>query len=295
MSDTAMGLRTHHLVKMRPPKSPGQSYQELAEIHARAEHQALVRGELFYVDPPMMELAVAASATLPDFRMNWEDIPAPEGLIYLGKPVAALDEDRSQVFISAISWYAWKRVAILTYYADRDSYVSGGYEHFGRSLPPAFFFTSGAITFPESSESMAAEFHAGPDDRNLSAAEMDEINGMANLMAVLKTVWLLMFQPLADVTIADVSRPAPAQATRPGRRPSRIKDQVRVIQLRRPPSTGAGASDREYHHQWMVRGHWRQQWYPVRQVHRPIWIAPHVKGPEGRPLLGGEKVYHWKR
>jgi hypothetical protein len=69
-----------------------------------------------------------------------------------------------------------------------------------------------------------------------------------------------------------------------------------VIELRRPKtSSGPGDGDREYHHQWIVRGHWRQQWHPKRQVHRPVWIAPHIKGPEGAPLIGGEKVYALKR
>jgi hypothetical protein len=54
-------------------------------------------------------------------------------------------------------------------------------------------------------------------------------------------------------------------------------------------------SERDYQHQWVVRGHWRQQWYPSRNVHRPIWITPHIKGPEGAPLLGGERVFHWKQ
>jgi hypothetical protein len=44
-----------------------------------------------------------------------------------------------------------------------------------------------------------------------------------------------------------------------------------------------------------VRGHWRQQWYPSIQDHRPVWIAPHRKGPEDAPMLGGEKVYQWSR
>lgn len=35
---------------------------------------------------------------------------------------------------------------------------------------------------------------------------------------------------------------------------------------------------------WTVRGHWRKQWYPSDQVHRPLWINPYVKGPEDKPL-----------
>jgi hypothetical protein len=72
---------------------------------------------------------------------------------------------------------------------------------------------------------------------------------------------------------------------------------VRVIALRRPnkPASEAGTSERDYHHQWVVRGHWRNQPYKTQGIVRPIWIAPHSKGPEGAPLLGGERVLHWKQ
>lgn len=52
---------------------------------------------------------------------------------------------------------------------------------------------------------------------------------------------------------------------------------------------GRGAT-REYRHRWIVRGHWRNQYYPSRNDHRPIWIDPHLAGPEDKPLLGGERV-----
>jgi hypothetical protein len=72
-------------------------------------------------------------------------------------------------------------------------------------------------------------------------------------------------------------------------------DEVRILKLRRAPrdkheTTSPG---HEYHHRWIVRGHWRNQYFPSRDGHKPIWIAPHVKGPEDAPLLTGEKVYSW--
>jgi hypothetical protein len=34
-----------------------------------------------------------------------------------------------------------------------------------------------------------------------------------------------------------------------------------------------------------------QAWGHRRELRRPVWISPHVKGPEGASMLGGEKVY----
>ena len=72
---------------------------------------------------------------------------------------------------------------------------------------------------------------------------------------------------------------------------------VRYIDLRRARTEPSDHTDdeprtstREYRHRWIVRGHWRNQWYPSRNDHRPIWIDPHFAGPEDKPLLGGERV-----
>lgn len=35
---------------------------------------------------------------------------------------------------------------------------------------------------------------------------------------------------------------------------------------------------------WIVRGHYRAQWYPKSQSHRVIWVAPYLKGPEDAPI-----------
>ena len=108
--------------------------------------------------------------------------------------------------------------------------------------------------------------------------------------------WLLMGQTLV--------RSEPLTAPRAARRriardDPHLEPTVRYIDLRRArtelPDHGAitdepRTSGREYRHRWIVRGHWRNQWYPSRNDHRPIWIDPHLAGPEDKPLLGGERV-----
>ena len=119
----------------------------------------------------------------------------------------------------------------------------------------------------------------------------DDRHGLEPIVRLVRASWLLMQQPLALSSEVEPDRRAQKRLRRAGYEPK----PVRVIELRRPVHGGSGDGSREFHHQWIVRGHWRQQWYPAREVHRPVWIAPHIKGPEGAPLLGGEKVYAWKR
>jgi hypothetical protein len=106
--------------------------------------------------------------------------------------------------------------------------------------------------------------------------------------------WLLMGQTLVRSERLVAQRPA---RRRIARADPKLDPTVRYIDLRRARTESAGRTDeenrsgsREYRHRWVVRGHWRNQWYPSRNDHRPIWIDPHVAGPEDKPLLGGERV-----
>lgn len=62
---------------------------------------------------------------------------------------------------------------------------------------------------------------------------------------------------------------------------------IRVVELRRKQAKSEHSSDHEsveWSHQWVVSGHWRNQWYPSLNAHQPRWILPYVKGPEDAPL-----------
>ena len=67
---------------------------------------------------------------------------------------------------------------------------------------------------------------------------------------------------------------------------------VTVVRLRRShQSEKPGVGEKTKHrYRYPVRGHWRSQWYPSVEDHRPIWIDQHLRGPEGTELRGGERV-----
>ena len=112
-------------------------------------------------------------------------------------------------------------------------------------------------------------------------------------MALLKATWLLMRQEeIVESSSAEPSRNSAKRMRRQGREPSA----VRLIDVRRKryPSQGRESYAREYDHRWSVRGHWRNQWYPSRGVHRPKWIEEHVRGPEDMPLIEKPTVYRLK-
>ncbi|MGJ5831382.1 hypothetical protein [Streptomyces ossamyceticus] len=265
---------------------------------AQAEAARLTEAELFWVAPEMTELTVAAARSMPTWSLEPEDLPAPCGLIYFdGLPTA-----RPEFPTTAMAWGpcppematdALKNSGLwLSCYVARD-WIEGRDEldlsHMRIPLGPLVY----------DGESIAAygEREAGDIAFMSDAGQIVEVDDQTFInrcssLVVLKAASLLMRQELAETKAIEVDRAARKRLHRAGHEPA----PTRVIELRRPKTTGgSGDSDREYHHQWIVRGHWRQQWHPKRQVHRPVWIAPHIKGPEGAPLIGGEKVYALKR
>jgi hypothetical protein len=61
-----------------------------------------------------------------------------------------------------------------------------------------------------------------------------------------------------------------------------------VVQMRRLDRRHVNAAESEaavdWQCQWLVRGHWRQQFYPSANRHVPRWVAPYIKGPVDKPM-----------
>lgn len=125
------------------------------------------------------------------------------------------------------------------------------------------------------------------------------IDAQLALQRTILTTWLLMGQTL--VRSERIAAPRAARRRIERYDPS-LNQGVRLVDLRRARTTPAdrhsdafGQGTREYHHSWIVRGHWRNQYYRSRDDHRPIWIADHLAGPEDKPLIGGERVHVLRR
>lgn len=94
---------------------------------------------------------------------------------------------------------------------------------------------------------------------------------------------------LRQKLLSEAERSIPRQARKRVNRAGWVGEPiVSVVQLRaREAGESRGEStdsDVEWSHRWIVRGHVRQQYYPSIGQHLPIWIHPHIKGPEDAPL-----------
>lgn len=107
-------------------------------------------------------------------------------------------------------------------------------------------------------------------------------------------LWMLLNQTVTKVEDESIDRPARRRAVK-----AKLPPKVTVIRLRREEShyePRDGESLVEWHHRWIVRGHWRWQACGAGRTERKrIWIAPFIKGPESAPIKQSEKVYSLDR
>lgn len=269
--------------------------------------------ELYHVSAEMVAVADAARATMPGYRLHPEDLPAERGLLVADVPFGRFDPDGDPEQMSRLDQhYVAQRARTgreLVQVACVGALWGPAFDRHGRP---------GVLVVTWSDASRLAEFreHEGaPVEeirllRSLGALSYhDETvlpfgehydptrpdQPVANAMlATLMCMWLLMNQPI----VATEEQPLPRQTRRRLERAGSPVPKVRVVRLRqarRPGPEQADAGRTYTNRRWIVRGHWRDQWFPSLERHRPIYIPAHIKGPDGAPLIITEKVHDWRR
>lgn len=270
--------------------------REQAQVMTEHETARLQLSELYFVSTDMAILAKAAARTMPDFRLVPEDLPSESGFIYFEEPIDIFEEVDGPGDLTLVAacwgpcWGTEQGPALwITWYTDAAAAVevarSAGNEV--ARWPSRLLLQTESLYSLEGLPTHCL----GNDGVEIGWNERDE-HSQAAWSATLKATWLLMMQPIGRVADAHFDRSSRRRLAR-----ADLPDpRVRVITLRHSPGPATGESGREFHHRWVVRGHWRMQACGEgRTERRPTWIVPHVKGPEGAPLLGGEKVYALKR
>ena len=108
-----------------------------------------------------------------------------------------------------------------------------------------------------------------------------------------QTRFMYAFWRLCEQRIADEHRDEAGHAAKLAAQRADVSSEVRVVRLRRTEKPRSNAKDgtTEWHHRWVVKMHKVRQWYPSEQRHKVIYRGPYIKGPEDKPLLGGETVW----
>lgn len=298
----------------------GDHGQDAATL-LREEFIRLRQAQLFYVSAEMTRLAQAAARTLTATSTHPDDLPSEAGFMVFAEPIAEYEPDpypgERQVErcpIVAVSWgpnglISADRGMWLTFWSATNFDAETRYtqSQLGCSWEDASRFVRtrrselswdnetvchyGATTLGVLSN--ATPGVAERSEQLDPERTWEQLSGTtAAWTLIVRSAWLLMTQ--GGVTDVD-EQPLARKQSRRYEREGYNTAPVRVVRIRHrentptPPTEDVG--ERTYRVRWMVRGHWRNQWYPSRGEHRPVWINPHIKGPADTPLHSTDTVH----
>lgn len=264
----------------------------------------------YQVTEDMVDLVSAGAEALEnegEVVMDWRLAPTDAGLVRFEKPIflSNVDDGEGGAFPLKAEWMLWGPIT-----PDEN----------GRKRIATFWFTDprlddpiardfrNELGFDEVAEQVLScmgrwlwvgcDIHASdmPIDYGLKAPTT-EFNGVVSDSVrtgrILLSLWMMLNQTIVDVSEPPIERPTKRRAKKMG-----IPDRVSVIRLRRHerPYQGEGESQVEWSHRWMVRGHWRMQACGEGRKERTrIWVHPHIKGPDDKPLIVTDKLYRLER
>lgn len=224
--------------------------------------------ELFWVSPDMCSLIQTARPSVPDeSSILRELVPHESGLIFFSTSITSPLRQP----IAAMAWHVATETGTEAEFLETALYTHHGTHG---------FIYNGADVW---------RFGVRLDSDE--AIPPEDVPTAHDQRTLVMTLFALLASPgIASTSTQHVDRPSAKRSARAG---IDVHD-VRVIYLRPPRRSAGNEGESEpdrYHHRWIVSGHWRSQPYgPGGAFRKPLWIAPHVKGPDGAPLLDGDKV-----
>ncbi|MDH6284062.1 hypothetical protein [Prescottella agglutinans] len=265
------------------PQMPEQTAQTLSwmrESYSAVAFATKSRHTYFATEETTALVLAGVQDAVTEHSVTAADLPSPDGVAYLHQRDGAL----------VVAWSTFQNitsVAICTADAAR-TYLLDGAEPVSPPLPVASFRLSadGADTAPVP---VLDGIDALPD-LQWGTSEYDHYAAPRAIPVFLSLVHMLRQQRLIErepVTARAAARP---HSSGQGRRCSRT-DTITYLSYSTRPRTGSGGAPRRRHsHRWVVRGHWRRQWYPSLQRHVPIWITDYIAGPDEAPIVLRDKV-----
>ena len=288
-----------------------------AELLCQQEPKALKEAELYYVTAEMTSIVQAAAASMPAFVPRADDFPTPCGLVLFEAPLVTYrrseepiglmvenrlaldfrDQPYEDIAIVACSWGpynaggGWRDGGVfMSFYRDRRHLLSRLRDDSVRDDIRSTL----ARLVPDNECGMA--FDDSPELQEAVQA-YDQPAFTTHWAKYLMATLLLMNQPLVYQRDEAVRRGLRRQLERAGYPTGGI----RILDVRpRRYATAPTAEDLEgtagddarrgVSVRFPVAGHWRNHWYPKREVHRPMWIEEHWRGPEDAPIVHPERV-----
>jgi hypothetical protein len=262
-----------------------------------------------YVLAPAMTAIVAAAAEALDLTGDLlaDAAPCDGGVLLLPEPIYHRSRAGTVTGIAAITWTpttsaSGNRSWLICGWADRDDPDDPHAARIRRYArqDPALPSRLGPYVLTDVNLLPIASPVPAPDRTDVDEPDSDwesapdgryvisDVTVRTHVCAAIAyAFWRIQAQPLAVAAPAPLDRAARRRAQR-----ASIVHDTRVVMLRRTsPIAERGDGEAKWHYRvrFVVRGHWRRLVDKQGQPYR-IWVNAYIKGPDGAPLLLGEKV-----
>lgn len=272
-----------------------------SEIMARNYAETLWRGDTIFITREMMSLIMQAAEDLPDEAavLDSRILMSDYGFVMFEEPLVGTDRNDRTMLIHSVAWQTAtpkppseiddkpERMTVVYYHVDPFDKA----DYYNRELTDDF------VSMGHTMPAMALQHFYPWIEGKTPPFERRGEPGVEMIVDSLK-IFLAMHM-LSHQSIGTPIRQRPDRASRkryareyPGL-PERM---ITLITLRRksaPSDKPTGSI--EWQRRWVVRGHWRRQYYPKTKTHGWKYIYEHVKGPEDKPLITGRRIFNFRR
>lgn len=241
---------------------------------------------LFWVDPTMCELVEAAASSMPDEPPLVTDPPCPAGCVIVSRPMIRYEGDMD---------FRWMGFCWLSISHQRNEELIHGKYNPNQVHGFALVGLCDPGSFPDCPAGLPPIIPGPQDGISLGSRPIGDLQLSAQSPDDLwrrqwpRAFWTISKQLLTRVSNAKLPRCLARRCEKDGE----IMPDVRIVTLRKlshGSRHGEEISEIAWSHRWIVGGHWRNQWLPSIKAHRLQWIAPHIKGPDNKPLRIKETI-----
>lgn len=299
------------------------AFVEQTDVASIAEWERTVLGSetltLWWVSADMCDVLQAAERSVPDdVVLDKELVPRSRALVVFERPLSGLDANTgTTMLVNALVWGGVTLKPLrnapggpavgLSWYQRLDADDGLGPAELERAVRTGAILQASPGWIDLTGDNAFARLHG---DIWLPVGRADWMVGCplthkhhpaftdTQLASIIEdrrrvaALWLLITQEgLTTQTTDHGSRGERRREQRAGYAPSPVV----IVDVRRSPrsssSSGDDAAERRMKVRYLVSGHWRRQAYgPKWSQRRPVWISPHVRGPEDAPLSKVERV-----
>ena len=248
----------------------------------------------FFANAETTALILAGCESATNVGATVADLPSPSGVAYLAT------DDGDSLFLL---WHT-EDEALLTVQVATTAGLAAFLAHdgaaregrhgwiFGRSTYLPLPTVEATLSAPDSDEPPVPIEVEGGLTYTADSSDSDAMRAIYRgwtqsqmLRLMLSFTHMLRQDKLIDTSTVSAAGNASSKSRRGG-----VGSVTYLSHRPRTSSASRPASGRTYSHRWVVRGHWRRQWYPSQNRHHPIWITEYIAGPDNSPVKLSDKV-----